>query len=144
MIIFKKLLPHGFTLIEVMVVLVILGLLAGIIAPQFLNRSEQAMADKVITDLGTIAEALTLYRLDNQILPTTEQGLLALIVKPGLSPEPGNWKINGYLRRLPADPWGQPYLYLYPAEYSEREYDLFSLGADGVRGGEGLDEDIFR
>lgn len=136
--------PAGFTLIEIMVVLVILGLLAGIIAPQFINRSDQAHTDKVVTDLGTIADALSLYRLDNNMLPTTEQGLLSLVEKPELAPVPGNWKSDGYLRRLPKDPWQKPYLYLFPAEFSDREYDLFSLGADGARGGEDLNEDIFR
>lgn len=137
-------LPAGFTLIEIMVVLVILGLLAGIIAPQFISRSDQAHTDKVVTDLGTIADALSLYRLDNNMLPTTEQGLLSLVEKPELAPVPRNWKSDGYLRRLPKDPWQKPYLYLFPAEFSDREYDLFSLGADGARGGEDLNEDIFR
>jgi len=136
--------PEGFTLIELMVVLIILGLLAGIIAPQFIGRADQARVDKVTADLGTIAAALSLYRLDNQILPTTEQGLMALVEKPRRSPVPSNWKSNGYIDGLPQDPWDRTYYYLYPAEYSEREFDLFSLGADGKRGGEDIDADIFR
>ena len=134
----------GFSLIEMMVVLVILGLLAGIVAPRFIGRADQARVDKVTADLGTIAAALSLYRLDNQQLPTTEQGLGALVKKPALQPVPPHWKSNGYLDVMPIDPWDRPYGYLYPAEYSDREYDLFSLGADGKRGGEDLDADIFR
>lgn len=134
----------GFTLIELMVVLVILGLLAGIITPQFMGRADQARVQKARTDLSTIAAALSLYRLDNQALPTTEQGLAALVSKPVLSPVPPNWKSNGYLDDLPLDPWDRPYAYLYPAAYSNGEYDLYSLGADGKRGGEDLDADIFK
>lgn len=134
----------GFTLVELMVVLVILGLLAGIIAPQFMGRADKARVQKVEADLSTIASALSLYRLDNQELPTTEQGLAALVTKPKLSPVPANWKPNGYLDELPQDPWDKPYGYLYPGEYSGKEYDLFSLGADGKRGGKELDADIYR
>lgn len=137
-------LEKAFTLIELMVVLVILGLLAGIIAPQFMGRADQARRDKVTADLGTIAAALSLYRLDNQVLPTTEQGLVALVEKPSLSPVPTNWKSNGYLDGLPRDPWERPYGYIYPAQYSDKEFDLYSLGADGKRGGDDLDADIFR
>ncbi len=134
----------GFTLIELMVVLVILGLLAGIVAPQFMGRADKARVQKAESDLSTIATALSLYRLDNQALPTTEQGLDALVKKTGLSPVPQNWKTNGYLDSLPLDPWDTPYRYITPAQYTDGAYDLFSLGADGKRGGEGLNADIFK
>lgn len=135
---------RGFSLIEIMVVLVILGLLAGVVAPQFLGRADTARMQKAEADLSTIATALSLYKLDNKQLPTTEQGLMALVRKPGLAPVPANWKANGYLESLPEDPWGEPYRYIFPAETGDSEYDLYSLGADNRRGGEGLDADIFR
>lgn len=134
----------GFTLIELMVVLVILGLLAGIVTPIFIGRADKARVQKAQADLSTIAAALSLYRLDNQVLPSTEQGLMALVEKPTQAPVPVNWKRNGYLDSLPLDPWERPYRYIYPAEYGQGEYDLFSVGADGKRGGEDTDADIFK
>jgi general secretion pathway protein G len=134
----------GFTLIELLVVLVILGMLAGIVTPLFLGRADKARADKARADISTIAAALSLYRLDNRVLPTTEQGLMALVRKPSLAPVPGNWKQGGYLDSLPLDPWERPYGYIYPAEFSDGEYDLYTLGADGRRGGEDVDADIYK
>lgn len=133
----------GFSLIELLVVLVIIGLLVTIAAPQFFGRVDDARVQKVRADFKSIGTALKIYRLDNQSYPTTEQGLLALTEKPSVAPEPRNWKKFGYLEEAPLDPWGRSYLYINPAEYGKGEYDLYSLGADGVSGGEGQDADIF-
>ena len=134
---------HGFSLIEIMVVLVIMGLLVSIVAPNVLNRADEARIQKVQADFKAIETALKIYRLDNFNYPTGEQGLEALVEKPTIDPIPGNWKKGGYLAEVPLDPWGRPYLYLNPAEYSEKnDFDLLSLGADGVTGGEGQNSDI--
>lgn len=130
----------GFTLIELMVVLVILGVLAALIAPRLMDRPDDARILAAQQDIAAIVQALKLYRLDNQRYPTTEQGLDALVRKPTLPPIPPNWKSGGYLERLPRDPWGNPYLYLHPGRHGE--IDVFSLGADGQPGGEGRDADI--
>lgn len=132
----------GFSLIEIMVVLVIIGLLASIVAPSVLGRADEARIKKVEADIKSISTALKLFRLDNFQLPTTEQGLEALHTKPTLAPVPANWKEGGYLDEAPVDPWGRPYLYLSPAEFGDGDFDLYSLGADGVRGGEGQNADI--
>lgn len=134
----------GFTLIELMVVLLILGLLVGIAAPRFLGRADEARLQKVEADFSALGTALSLYRLDNFSYPTTEQGLDALVARPRLAPEPSNWKPGGYLEEAVADPWGRPYLYISPAEYGGGDYDLFTLGADGLRGGEGQNADIYK
>src|SRR5437667_7041516 len=105
---------RGFTLIEIMVVIVILGVLAALVVPRVLDRPDEARAVAARSDIATIMQALKLYRLDNQRFPTTEQGLNALVAKPTDAPVPANWKPNGYLERLPKDPWGQPYQYLNP------------------------------
>lgn len=126
----------GFSLIEIMVVLVIMGLLISIVAPNVLNRADDARVQKVEADFSTIATALKLYRLDNFNYPTSEQGLSALVDQPSIDPIPVNWKKGGYLDDLPKDPWGRPYLYLSPAEFSDNDYDIYTLGADGVTGGE--------
>lgn len=126
----------GFSLIEIMVVLVIMGLLISIVAPNVLNRADDARVQKVEADFSTIATALKLYRLDNFNYPTSEQGLSALVDQPSIDPIPVNWKKGGYLDDLPKDPWGRPYLYLSPAEFSDNDYDIYTLGADGVIGGE--------
>ena len=128
----------GFTLIELMVVLVIIGVLAALIVPNVLDRADDARATAAKTDVNNLVQALKLYRLDNQRYPTAEQGLQALIVKPTTAPVPGNWK--PYLEKLPNDPWGQPYQYLNPG--IKGEVDVMSFGADGQSGGEGKDADI--
>lgn len=133
---------RGFTLVEIMVVLVIIGLLAAIIAPNVLNRADEARVQKVRADFKAIETALKIYRLDNFNYPTTEQGLEALVSKPGIDPVPPNWKKDGYLPELPYDPWGRPYQYLSPAEFGSGEYDILTLGADGVTGGEDQNADL--
>lgn len=131
---------RGFTLIEVMVVIVIIGVLAALIVPKVMSRPDEARVMAARQDIASIVQALNLYKLDNQRYPTTEQGLQALMKKPVISPIPPNWKGNGYLDRAPKDPWGHPYQYLQPGVHGE--IDVFSLGADGVRGGEGSDADL--
>lgn len=131
---------RGFTLIEIMVVVVILGILAAIAVPRILNRPDTARVVKAQQDVRVIESALKLYRLDNYRYPTTEQGLQALVEKPTIAPEPDNWKAGGYMQRLPSDPWGNPYHYRNPGEHSE--IDVYSLGRDGRPGGEDIDADI--
>ncbi len=130
----------GFTLIELMVVLVILGVLAAMIAPKIMDRPDEARIVAAKADIATLVQALKLYRLDNIRYPTTEQGLQALVSKPAIEPIPSNWKSGGYLEKLPRDPWGNPYVYLNPGRHGE--IDVISLGADGQDGGEGKDADI--
>ena len=132
----------GFSLIEIMVVLVIIGLLVSIVAPNVLDQADDARVQKVQADFSAIDTALSMYRLNNFTYPTSEQGLEALVEKPTIDPIPSNWKKGGYLKALPLDPWGRPYLYLSPAEFSEDDYDIYSLGADGVTGGEDQNADI--
>lgn len=128
----------GFTLIELMVVLVIIGLLAALIVPNVLDRVDTARETAARTDVANLMQALKLYKLDNQRFPTAEQGLQALIAKPTASPVPPNWK--PYLEKLPNDPWGRPYQYVNPGV--KGPIDVFSFGADGQAGGEGGDADI--
>ena len=130
----------GFTLIEVMVVIVILGVLAALVVPRVLSRPDEARVIAAKQDIATISQALKLYRLDNQRFPSAEQGLNALVAKPDTVPVPPNWKPGGYLERLPKDPWGNAYVYVNPGLHGE--IDVLSLGADGKPGGEGLDADI--
>jgi general secretion pathway protein G len=130
----------GFTLIEVMIVVVILGILASIIVPKIMGRPDEARAARAKQDIRAIGAALDLYRLDNFSYPTTEQGLEALITKPSGMLEGSNWKKGGYLNSFPTDPWNKPYLYLQPGSHGE--YDLYSLGADGVEGGTEAGADI--
>ena len=130
----------GFTLIEVLVVIVILGILAALVVPRVLERPDDARIAAAKSDIAAITAALKLYRLDNQRYPTAEQGLNALVGRPTLPPEPPNWKPNGYLERLPKDPWGNPYQYLNPGLHGE--IDVFSFGADGQPGGTGAAADI--
>lgn len=132
---------RGFTLIEVMVVVVILGLLAAIIVPKVMSRPDEARAVAARADIAAITQALKLYRLDNTAYPTTEQGLVALVQRPTTQPQPLNWKQGGYLDRVPKDPWGREYRYLHPGLRSE--IDVFSLGADGEPGGEGSNADLY-
>jgi general secretion pathway protein G len=131
---------NGFTLIELMVVLVILGVLAALIVPRVMDRPDEARVMAAKQDIAALVQSLKLYRLDNMRYPSTEQGLQALVAKPTLEPVPGNWKPGGYLDKLPKDPWGTPYQYLHPGRNGE--IDVFSLGADGQPGGEGNDSDI--
>ncbi|WP_427913884.1 type II secretion system major pseudopilin GspG [Ramlibacter sp. MMS24-I3-19] len=128
----------GFTLIELMVVLVIIGVLAALIVPNVLDRADDARATAARTDVNNLMQALKLYRLDNQRYPTAEQGLQALVTRPSAPPVPPNWK--PYLDKLPADPWGRPYQYLNPGV--KGEIDVMSFGADGQPGGEGKNADI--
>jgi len=131
---------RGFTLIEIMVVIVILGILAALVVPRVLDRPDEARVVAAKNDVAAIAQALKLYRLDNQRYPTTEQGLAALVSRPTVAPLPPNWKPNGYLERLPKDPWGHPYQYLSPG--LRGEIDVFSFGADGQPGGTGIDAEV--
>lgn len=131
---------RGFTLLEVMVVLVILSILAALIVPKIISRPEQAKVVAAKQDIATLMQALKLYRLDNGRYPTTEQGLQALVTKPESPPIPDNWKSGGYIEHLPKDPWGHPYQYLNPGLHGE--IDVYSLGADGAPGGKGNDADI--
>ena len=131
---------NGFSLIEILVVLVIMGLLISVVAPTVLNSADDARVQKVQADFKAIETALKIYRLDNYVYPTTEQGLQALVEKSTLDPEPRNFKDGGYLQELPLDPWGRAYLYLSPGENGE--IDIYSLGADGLSGGEDQNADI--
>ena len=131
-------LQRGFTLIELMVVLVIIGVLAALIVPNVLDRADDARATAAKTDVTNLMQALKLYRLDNQRYPTAEQGLQALVVKPSSGPIPGNWK--PYLDKLPNDPWARAYQYLNPGV--KGEIDVLSFGADGQAGGEGKNADV--
>ena len=129
----------GFSLVEILVVLVIMGLLISVVAPTVLNRADEARVQKVQADFKAIETALKIYRLDNYVYPTTEQGLEALVQPSSLDPVPRNFKKGGYLPELPVDPWGRPYLYLSPGENGE--VDIYSLGADGLSGGEDQNAD---
>jgi general secretion pathway protein G len=130
----------GFTLIEIMVVVVIMGVLAALLVPRLMGRTDDARILAAKQDIATLMQALKLYRLDNQRYPTTEQGLQALIARPSNGPQPVNWKNGGYIDRLNKDPWGSPYQYSSPGAHSE--VDIFSYGADGQPGGTGTDADI--
>lgn len=129
----------GFTLIELMVVLVIIGVLAALIVPNVLERTDDARATAARTDVQNIMQALKLYKVDNQRFPTAEQGLQALVQRPTAGPAPANWK-GPYLEKLPNDPWGSPYQYLNPGV--QAEVDVMSFGADSQSGGEGKNADI--
>ena len=132
----------GFTLIEIMVVVVIISVLIGLVAPNILGRVDEARVTAAQADIATLEQALEMYKLDNQRYPTTDQGLDALIVMPGSEPKPKRWKPEGYLKKsaIPKDPWGGDYQYISPG--SNGAFDLYSLGADGREGGEGYDADI--
>jgi general secretion pathway protein G len=131
-------LSKGFTLIELMVVIVILGVLAALVVPKVMDRPDEARVIAARQDIAAIMQALKLYRLDNQRYPSTEQGLQALVTRPTAGPTANNWK--SYLDKMPVDPWGKPYQYLNPG--IKGEIDVFSLGADGQPGGSGVDSDI--
>lgn len=134
---------RGFTLIEIMVVVVIIGVLGALIVPQFMDRPDQAKVVAARSDIQAIGTALEMYRLDNHHYPDTRQGLEALIKRPTGAPPPRNWNPAGYLRKLPVDPWGHPYRYELAAARSGQGYRLYSTGNDGQIGGEGLAADIY-
>ncbi|MNF46602.1 Type II secretion system protein G precursor [compost metagenome] len=130
----------GFTLIEIMVVVVILGILAALVVPQVMNRPDQAKVTVAKGDIKAIGAALDMYKLDNFAYPSTQQGLEALVSRPSGNPPAKNWSKDGYLKKLPIDPWGNTYQYLSPG--SKGTYDLYSLGADGKEGGSDNDADL--
>jgi general secretion pathway protein G len=133
----------GFSLIELMIVIVILGLLASVLVPKIMDRPDEARVTKAQVDIRQLEFALKLYKLDNGKYPTTDQGLKALIEKPEANPEPRNYRDGGYLdaSEVPADPWGNEYVYRSPGE-EDRPFEIISLGADGDDGGGGVDADI--
>ena len=130
----------GFTLIEIMVVIVILGLLAALVVPKLIGRTEEAKRTTARIQMKNLQQALELFKLDNGFFPTTEQGIEALIQMPTVGRIPKNYRSDGYIDKLPRDPWGEPYVYICPG--LQGSFDLFSYGADGVAGGEGEDADI--
>jgi general secretion pathway protein G len=129
---------HGFTLIEIMVVVVILGILGSLIVPNIIGRPDEARATAARADIEAVGNALELYRLDNGTYPSTDQGLEALVSQPSGYPEPRRWNADGYLKKLPVDPWDEPYLYFS----EERTFEVYSFGADRKEGGEGVDADL--
>ncbi|MFK3739491.1 type II secretion system major pseudopilin GspG [Massilia sp. TN1-12] len=131
---------RGFTLVEIMVVVVIIGILGALVVPKLLGRTGESRVTAARTDIKTLKSALQLYKLDNQRYPTTEQGLQALVQKPTSGPAANGWKDGGYIERLPKDPWGNAYQYLSPGLHGD--IDIFSLGADGQPGGTGEDTDV--
>ena len=131
----------GFTLIEIMIVIVILGILAALVVPKIMGRPDEARVVAAKQDINSLLQALKLYRLDNQNYPSSEQGLQALVNKPTTPPTPNNWKAGGYVDRLPKDPWGNDYQYLNPG--LRGEIDVYSYGADGAPGGEGNNADVY-
>ena len=131
---------RGFTLIELMIAVVIIGILAAIIAPNVIGRLHDAKVSAAKQDVATLAQSLSMYKIDNGRFPTGEQGLKALVEKPSGSPPPNNWRSGGYIARLPNDPWGNPYQFANPGLHGD--IDVFSLGADAKPGGEGEGADI--
>lgn len=130
----------GFSLLEIMVVIVIMGLLVAVVAPNVLQNQDRAMVEKARADISVLEQALDMYKLDNHVYPTTDQGLQALVKRPDTGPTPKNYRSNGYIKRLPEDPWGNPYVFIQPGEHGA--FDLYSTGADGEEGGEELASDI--
>lgn len=130
----------GFTLVEILVVVVILGLLATLVIPRVVGRGEEAKRTATLVQIRALEQALDLYKLDNGFYPTTEQGLEALVSKPSGMPEPMNYRKDGYMKKVPVDPWGRPYVYRSPGEHGET--DILSFGPDGAEGGEEDDRDI--
>ena len=140
---YKKKQQQGFSLIEVLVVVVIMGMLIGLIGPNVLGQVDRARVTTAKSDIASLSQALDMYKLDNHFYPTTDQGLEALVSRPQSSPEPRNWNPEGYIKgnKLPLDPWDGEYVYMSPGE-DNRPYDLMSLGADARLGGEGYAADI--
>lgn len=140
----KRRMRPGFTLIELMVVLVILGLLATFIGPKIMSAPDKARVTKAVNDIKALESALNMYKLENGNYPTTDQGLQALVEKPELEPIPNNWSPGGYLSTttVPKDPWGNDYIYRSPTEDENREYEIITYGADGQEGGENYNADI--
>lgn len=136
----KKFNNRGFTLIEILVVVVILGILAAIVVPKFLDKPDEARITKVATDIKGIEQALGMFKLDSGFYPTTEQGLAALVSKSTIGRIPAKYPDGGYLKKVPTDPWGSPYVYLAPGTHGD--FDIISLGADAEVGGEGKNADI--
>ena len=132
--------PSGFTLIEIMVVIIILGILAGLIVPRLLEEPDKARKVKAKLQIESLATALKKYRLDNGDYPTTEQGLQALVEKPSIGKVPNRYPERGYIDKLPKDPWGNDYVYISPGEHGD--FDIISYGGDGDEGGDGKNEDI--
>lgn len=130
----------GFTLVEILVVVVILGLLATLVIPRVVGRGEEAKRTATVVQIRALEQALDLYKLDNGFYPTTEQGLEALVSKPSGMPEPMNFRKDGYMKKVHVDPWGRPYVYRSPGEHGET--DILSFGPDGAEGGEEDDRDI--
>ena len=131
---------RGFTLIEIMVVLIIISLLAGIVVPKLMGRTEEAKRTKTAVQIKNLQSSLDLYKLDSGVYPSTDQGLQALVEKPAVGEMPNNWKEGGYIDKIPKDPWGSNYVYISPGIHGD--YDLYSYGADGEEGGEGRNADI--
>ena len=140
---YKKKQPQGFSLIEVLVVVVIMGMLIGLIGPNVLGQVDRARVTTAKSDIASLSQALDMYKLDNHFYPTTDQGLEALVNRPQSSPEPRNWNPEGYIKgnKLPLDPWDGEYVYISPGE-DNLPYELLSLGADARSGGEGYAADI--
>jgi general secretion pathway protein G len=132
---------QGFSLIEILVVLIIIGVIVAGVGANFLGKADTARVDQTKIDFSTLEKALKLYKLDNYRFPTSEQGLEALLDKPTIDPVPRQWQTGGYIDRLPIDPWGTQYVYITPGESSD--FDLYSLGADGREGGAEFDADIY-
>ena len=137
---FRRHLARGFTLVEIMVVVVIIGILGALVVPKLMGRTGESRVAAAKVDISTLMQALKLYKLDNQRYPTTEQGLGALTAKPTGGPAANGWKTGGYVEKLPKDPWGNSYQYLSPGLHGE--VDIFSFGADGQASGEGEDADV--
>jgi general secretion pathway protein G len=131
---------HGFTLIEIMVVVIIIGLLAAVIVPSVISKVDEARVSKAKADIQALEAALTMFRLDNSKYPTTDQGLQSLITQP-TDPSIRHWRVGGYIQHVSKDPWGNPYQYAFPSSHG-RDYDLFTLGSDGQPGGDGTAADI--
>ncbi len=135
-----KPLQRGFSLIEILVVVVILGILGAAVAPRLFEQADKAKVTRAQTDIAKLDTLLELYKTQTGVFPSTEQGLYALVRKPAGDPEPRNYPREGYMKKLPKDPWGNDYYYIYPGEHGP--YDIFSLGADGQEGGEDYDADL--
>lgn len=133
-------LGRGFSLIEILVVVVIIGILAAVVVPRVMDEPDRARVTKAKQDIQALATALNMYRLDNFVYPSTEQGLGALVRPPAGQPEAPNWRAGGYLDRVPKDPWGRDYQYLYPGIHGE--FDVWTFGANGMSGGDGINAEI--